>query len=386
MSKYPYEKLLIVEPNFASSLTDLIIELDYLRKKRLGGSTPPRIFFQLKRIFHMMESLGSARIEGNHTTIAEFIETKIAQPISKKKDEKIHEIENIESAMDFIDEIVDKTPINEAFIRELHKKIVSGLSFKLEEDITPGEYRKNNIKIAGATHVPPDYVQVQDYMQELNRFINDDIAHKYDLLKIALTHHRFVWIHPFRNGNGRTVRLLTYAQLVKSGFNIAVGRIVNPTAVFCSDREKYNALLAKADTGNQKDLLAWCEYVLMGLKQEIEKIDRLLDYQYLSKNILFPAIDFSLDRKVITQTEADILRVAVREKTFQAHDLKNIFPTEGPVYVSRQIRRLKNKTMISPESKKSRKYLIDFGNNYLLRGVVKMLDECGFLPLKGEFS
>ena len=40
--------------------------------------------------------------------------------------------------------------------------------------------------------------------------------------------------------------------------------------------------------------------------------------------------------------------------------------------------------MIAPENKNSRKYLIDFGNNYLLRGVIKMLDQHGFLPLKGE--
>lgn len=385
MSKYPYEKLSIVQPSFSSSLTDLIIDLDHLRKKRLGGSTSPKIFFQLKRIFHIMESLGSARIEGNHTTIAEFIETKIIKPKSKDKQEKIHEIENIESAMDFIDQIIDTTPINDAFIRELHKKVVSGLSPKEEGDTTPGEYRKTNLKIAGANHIPPDYTQVQDYMQELNSFINDEkLPHKYDLLKIALVHHRFVWIHPFRNGNGRTVRLLTYAQLVKSGFNVDVGRIINPTAVFCGDREKYYVLLEKADSGDEKNLLDWSQYVLTGLKQEIEKIDKLLDYKYLSKNILLPAISFSLDRKVITQTEADILNIAVKKdsQTFQAHDLKSVFPDESPLYVSRQIKRLKNKRMISPESKNGRTYALNFENNYLLRGVIKMLDECGFLPLK----
>lgn len=384
MSKYPYEKLSMIEPDFGSHLTDLIIELDYLRKKRLGGSTHPKIFFQLKRVFHYLESIGSARIEGNHTTIAEYIETKIKKP--KIKGEKLEEIENLDYAMNFIDKTIDNTLVNRAFIKELHKKVVANLSPKVEGDSTPGEYRKKNIKISGASHIPPDYMQVIDYMEELNTFINNNYKQKYDLLKIALTHHRFVWIHPFSNGNGRTVRLLTYAQLVKSGFNVNIGRIINPTAIFCVDRQKYYSLLGRADSGKKKELLAWCEYVLVGLKQEIEKIDKLLDYSYLSKRVLLPTVDFSLDRKVITKIEADILKVAVNKKLFQAHDLKGIFPDKTPLYISRQIKRLKDRHMISPESKNSRKYLIDFGNNYLLRGVIKMLDECGFLPLKGESS
>ena len=47
-----------------------------------------------------------------------------------------------------------------------------------------------------------------------------DDSPKYDLLKVAIAHHRFVWVHPFSNGNGRTVRLFTYAMLVKLGFNV----------------------------------------------------------------------------------------------------------------------------------------------------------------------
>ncbi|MGV0928494.1 hypothetical protein ACTS9K_15180 [Empedobacter sp. ULE_I145] len=72
----PYE-LSLIQPDFDSPLTDLIIELEHLRKKDLGGSTHPAVFFQLKSIFHWLESMGSARIEGNNTTIAEYVETKI---------------------------------------------------------------------------------------------------------------------------------------------------------------------------------------------------------------------------------------------------------------------------------------------------------------------
>src|ERR1700733_940487 len=61
-AKFEYHDLRLVEPTFGSKLTDFIIELEHLRKKRLGGTTHARVFFQLKHIFHTLESIGSARI------------------------------------------------------------------------------------------------------------------------------------------------------------------------------------------------------------------------------------------------------------------------------------------------------------------------------------
>jgi len=48
MNNSNHYDLTIVQPSFNSSLTDLIIELDYLRKKTLKGTTHPQVFFQLK--------------------------------------------------------------------------------------------------------------------------------------------------------------------------------------------------------------------------------------------------------------------------------------------------------------------------------------------------
>ncbi len=191
------------------------------------------------------------------------------------------EISNIEKCMSFIDDNVGQAPINRLFLSELHRLVVKNLTE--EGSGSPGEYRRKNIIIAGADHVPPDFCQIDLYMQELFDFIRQDVSPKYDLIKTALVHHRFVWIHPFDNGNGRTVRLLTYAMLINQGFNVDKGRIINPTAVFCSDRNKYYKALNQADIDGEYGLLAWCEYVLKGLKQEIEKIDHLLDYGYLKK-------------------------------------------------------------------------------------------------------
>ena len=376
---FKHVNLKIYDPDFSSKLTDLIINLDNLRKKILRGTTHPEIFFQLKHIFHMLESIGSSRIEGNHTTIAEYIETKIEEP--NTANENIREILNSEEAMQFIDENVLETDINRAFLSELHKIVVKDLT--REGSKTPGSYRKSNLIIAGSKHVPPDYSQVETYMAELFEFINDKHSEKYDLLKTAISHHRFAWIHPFDNGNGRTVRLLTYAMLIKQGFNVNLGRILNPTAVFCNDRNEYYDALSLADIGTKKGVLAWCEYVLSGLKNEIEKIDKLLDYEYLHDKILLPSLTLARKRENITEREEKVLRVAIKNQVFMSSDIENIFLGKAHTERSRVLRRLRDRKMIVPEQNSSRKYIIRFDNNYLLRSIIEVLGKNGFLPLQG---
>ncbi|HBL74521.1 MAG: cell filamentation protein Fic [Bacteroidetes bacterium GWF2_42_66] len=380
-AKFVHYDLKLIEPSFGSSLTDLVIELDHLRKKSLGGSTHPKVFFQLKHIFHTLESIGSARIEGNNTTIAEYIETKLIE--TKNVPSGIKEIQNIEKAMAFIEENVRDYPINRVFVSEMHKMIVDGLPSPPngEGDHTPGVYRKVNLKIQKSNHQPPEWLKVEDYMAELLDFIDREDSPKYDLIKAAIAHHRFVWIHPFGNGNGRTVRLFTYAMLVKTGFNINVGRIINPTAVFCSNRNDYYANLSEADKGTEAGLLTWIEYVLKGLKEEIEKIDKLTDYNYLRKEILLPTISYSLERKYITDVEAKILKRVIDKQVVQAGDMKEFFVGKVDAEVSRQIRKLIDKKMLIPEKEGARKYVIRFDNNYLLRGIIKALGEKGFLPV-----
>jgi Fic family protein len=128
-----------------------------------------------------------------------------------------------------------------------------------------------NVAIQNSSFVPPDPIRVLDYLEELLTFINQEISPKYHLLITALAHHRMAWIHPFDSGNGRLIRMFTYALLIKQGFKVKSGRILNPTAIFCMDRYEYYDMLALADTGEEKNVLKWCTYVLQGLLKEIEK-------------------------------------------------------------------------------------------------------------------
>lgn len=362
-------------------ITDLIMEMEQLRYKIVDGTTPPYIFYQIRGIFQMMESIGSSRIEGNNTTIMDYVEsTKITSEPSTEA-EKIEEIKNIEKAMRFIETNIDETPISLHFIRELHSLTVKDLSPEKEGAKHPGAFRTGNVRISGSSHTPPDSYLVEPLMRELVEFINSEAPAKYDLIKIAIAHHRFVWIHPFENGNGRVVRLFTYALLLKFVFK-SKDRIINPTAVFCSDRSEYYKYLSMADNNPEEGMIAWAEYMLRGLKVEIEKLDKLLDYRYLHPIILRAALKDALDKRYITDQEHKILVKLIDQPDgfIQSSDIAPIFPDKSSSDRSRMIKALVGKRMLRPISENARRYLLSFENNYLLRSILTQLDKNGFLP------
>lgn len=370
---------------FDMPITDLIMNLEKMRYKIIESDTHPLVFRQIRQIFQMLESVGSSRIEGNNTTIMDYVEST---KINKTGDfftstEDIIEILNIENAMNYIEDNINDIPISLMFIRELHQLTVNNLSYHKEGALHPGCFREQNVRIAGSNHTPPDYTQVVPMMQELLDFVNREDSPKYDLLKIAIAHHRFVWIHPFENGNGRVVRLFTYALLLKFIFK-SHDRIINPTAVFCSDRDAYYQYLSKADTGTDDGLIEWSEYMLKGLCSEIEKIDRLANYAYLKTNILLPALADSKENAYVTPAEYSVLKSTITktDQILQSSDIAKLFPDTSSSDRSRIIRVLLNKGMLLPTHDKARRYVIAFSNNYLLRSILKMLDANGFLPIK----
>jgi Fic family protein len=244
------------------------------------------------------------------------------------------------------------------------------------------------VRIAKSAHVPPDAADVHSFMDSLLGFLNNPDPPKYDLLKIALAHHSFTWIHPFSNGNGRTVRLFTYALLLKTGFRVGgprpATRLLNPTAVFCSDRDKYYEMLSHADTGTDVGLLAWCSYVLSGLKTELDKVAKLLDYDWLKKNVLAPAIVELHQKNGISNHEKTILLLTLDKVVIRNQDIRPALNSMSMVQTSRILGELRKRQLLVPVSGAERSYELGIAQSPLLRTVLRQLDRQGFLPLKGE--
>lgn len=367
-------------PKFDSDLTKTILELEHLKNRSLKNTTSESTFLQLKNLLHAVEAVTSARIEGNHTTIASYIEKR--DDDSHKNDEQIIEISNLIDGLDFIDKYVMEEPISADFIKELHRIVVGDLTH--EGDKRAGAWRDEPRYIANAEHQPPEPYDVPDLMRELIDYINNDDSEQYDLLKIAITNHRFVWIHPFGNGNGRTDRLLTYALLCKKGY-IAPNRmrLFNPTAVFAGDRNKYYDMLALADDYKDEHILEWCEYFLSGVRDEIKKSESLADADFVNKKILLPSVDRMEKAGIISRLESSILGRAIRLNTIKAGDIKDLWDRDvTSVAIAQQIKKLRDRNLIKPTKEGGREYEISFDNSELTRVTLEQMDLAGLLPIR----
>jgi len=370
----------IPEPAWGSDLATIILDLEKLRTKQLAGEVPPYIFFQLKNLFQILETIGSARIEGNNTTLSEYLEEIIE---GEGGDERSMEIRNLESAIGYIEEsIAHGSAIDRAFLSDVHKILTQNLTPppKGEGSRYPGELRKNDVRINHSKHRPPSPLKLSDDFDAFLAFVNTERKEQFQLLAVAIAHHRFEYIHPFDNANGRMGRLLTYALLIKLGFQVSNGRIINPSSVFYTDRDRYYRMLSRADSLEKDDLLAWCEYFLGGLKNELEKIDSLLSLEYVQKSLLEPMLLLAKERTYISPLEYKILRYLVGKKEMSLKSTElDAFGIKTPQKKSYTIAKLKEKRMLRPIKEGGRIYTITFENSHLLRAMMEILDRNGFV-------
>lgn len=371
--------LVIPQPDFKDKIVADIIELEKLRGNQINPGVNRKVFNQLKQVFHLVESLYSARIEGNRTTISDYVQDKTE---GKKEAQTFKEIENIEKALCFIDICFsgdsEQPPIDKAFLCTLHKILTDELSPEKEGSYNPGGYRQGNVTISHAAYTPPLNVKVPDYMDELINFINQPADLQDVLLKVAIAHHRLVWIHPFDNGNGRMARILTYAMLKKAKFDKI--SLLNTAAIFCINREQYFENLAKADTGAAEGLLDWCRFVLSGLLSELTKLRKLLDAEFFRNHILKPAVDYTITNELISPDEGKVLNLSIAnpDNLVMAKDIGQILNDKTPRQVTYITAKMLENELLQKENENSRKYLINIMQKHILRGVIENLSKEGF--------
>ena len=125
----------------------------------------------------------------------------------------------------------------------------------------------NNSKNEVVYTPPQEKYEVEEYMNNLESFINDENISDLDpLIKMAIIHHQFESIHPFYDGNGRTGRIISILYLVINNL-LDLPILYLSRYITCNKGEYYRLLQEIRDSRDgQANEKAWQDWVLFNLK------------------------------------------------------------------------------------------------------------------------
>lgn len=266
----------------SSDVKDMLLKIDE-KKTRLEAYRPfpSHVVHSIKESLSIEWTFNSNSIEGNTLTLQE---TKMVLEdgltVSGKSLREYFETVNHHDAIAHVESLVKPHYVlRERDILDVHALILD----RIDKDFS-GRIRNAGVRISGANFVPPNARKVPELFNELIHWVNEDSSTLHTVVKAAVFHHRFVWIHPFFDGNGRTVRLIYNLLLMKAGFP--------PAIILSIDRKRYYTALNDANNGNMEKLFFLvCQAVMRSLDIYLNNLeDTAGDYAPISNIVGEPSV------------------------------------------------------------------------------------------------
>jgi Fic family protein len=256
----------------------------------LGKALHPKTAASLARMVRIMNTYYSNLIEGHATRPRDIEQALLSGTAWSKTDDLPPQTAMIEAALqkqntvplarrDLLIEAVAHVRVQEKidamfasgnlpepasieFIRFLHQAFYEGaseamLTIKSGGNLLrmyPGKWRaKPEEDVAVGRHVPPSSERVAVFMDYFEkRFQMKDLGRAAKILAIPAAHHRFNFIHPFLDGNGRVSRLMSHAMAHVAGIGAGgLWSVSRGLARGLSDRSEYKLQMDRADMPRQ---------------------------------------------------------------------------------------------------------------------------------------
>lgn len=219
----------------------LEMKLEQLKKHR---PLPSMALNKIREALTVEWTYNSNSIEGNTLSLRETQMVLQDGITIKGKSLREHfEAKNHERAINLLYKLVDDQKII-----SIHEVLsLHGLVLNSIEEEFAGRLRNGGVRISGANFVPPNALNVSGLLDDLFTFVETNPLNLNIIELATVFHHRFVWIHPFFDGNGRTVRLAMNLLLMKQGFP--------PAIILTNDRIKYYTALNDANKGRYGKLM-----------------------------------------------------------------------------------------------------------------------------------
>jgi len=204
-------------------------------------------------------------IEGNNLTL--YQTKKILEGeniVAKARD--VQEVVNYRNTMTLLDELVHKKgAYEEEMLLDIHKTTV----FKVVAEEKIGVYRDTQVVVkeqdtGEIVFRPPPPNEVPYMIEDFFVWLNSQSAKTiHPIIRAGIAHYILVSVHPFVEGNGRTVRAFATLVLMKENYDIK--RFFSLEEQFDEDPASYYQAFARVDkqTTNiaKRDLTPWHEYL-----------------------------------------------------------------------------------------------------------------------------
>ena len=162
-------------------------------------------------------------------------------------------------AYDFMFTLLRSRKISEADVLTMHR-----MFYKDIDAAAAGQYRTRPVIITGSKYAVSKVERIQAEMEQLFQWVVEERGKYHPVKFAAQLHKRFVFIHPFIDGNGRISRLLMNAALIQDGYMLAV---IPPVL-----RQEYISLLERA----HKDDQPFNDFIAERVLESEKEIMRLL--------------------------------------------------------------------------------------------------------------
>ncbi|MCC5848144.1 MAG: Fic family protein [Verrucomicrobia bacterium] len=226
---------------------------------------------EMERRALVREAHYTTHIEGSQLTLEQAERLLQGEKLPDVDPEDERELRNWIDAFEFVKQyVVGGAPITERMVLEIHRRLVTGVR---GGSASPGQYReKQNYVINNRTkkvvYTPPPANEVPGLMASLVEWMNTPSA-IHPVLKSGVAQFQLVHIHPFRDGNGRTSRLLFTLCMYRAGYDFK--RMFTISEFYDRDRQAfYNAIQGVRDSN--MDLTGWLEYFARGLATQLVEV------------------------------------------------------------------------------------------------------------------
>ncbi|MBL4589904.1 MAG: Fic family protein [Alphaproteobacteria bacterium] len=325
----------MLPPEGSGKLNDLAFDL-VSKASKFSGKLNPTVSSSIGNLVRSMNCYYSNLIEG-HDTHPIDIDRALSEDYSvepKQRDLQKEAIAHIR-----VQEMIDKGmapdvhPVSSEFGTWVHKEFCDRLpndllwienpDTKEKKRVIPGRLRDGAVAVGD--HIAPRHNNLGMFLNRFDEaYAPESLSRIQKIVSVAASHHRYVWIHPFYDGNGRVVRLMSYAAFLKSDIGSDLWSIARGLA---RNKDRYKSLLQAADgdrrgdydgRGNlsEKALINFCEFFLSTCIDQVEYMNSILNFETLSNRMRIH-IEEEIAMKKLPKGSYSLLREALLVGEFE---------------------------------------------------------------------